>query len=103
MNTNIQNPIHTHEKLTKLIKDRFGVFLEVEHNRFDTPITIDQNADITAITTVTAYYTLEDARTKYNRIEFARACCSIHDRFERRKGLEIAMRRLYRQLANRFR
>lgn len=103
MNTNIPNPTHVHEKLATLIKQRFNVFLEVNHSRFSSPVTIDQNADITAITTVAAYQSLEDARSQRNPVGLARAFCSVHDRFERRRGLTIALQRLYRQLANQTR
>lgn len=103
MNTNIKNPIHIHEKLATLIKQKFGVFLEVNHSRFSYPVTIDQNADIIAITTVTAYENLEDARSQRNAVGFARAFCAVRDRFERRKGLTLALQRLYRQLANQSR
>ncbi len=84
-----------HIYLANLVKKKFGVFLEIDHQRFD-------NADskLRAITRIRAYNSLEDAKNNKNMIAAGLSHCSRGDQFVRSTGLEIALRRLYRDLSN---
>ena len=83
-----------HERLTDLIKKRFGVYLEINHRQYPSP-----DAPYSAVTTVMAFRSLVDARSGVNPLGQAQAKCVRGDQFVRAKGLEIALRRLYRDLA----
>lgn len=96
-----RSAIKTHEFLINLIKTKFNVFLEIHHERFSEPFhPITTGLPIRARTVVMAYRSLEDARRGYSFIAMGTANCAWQDRFERAKGLTIALQRLYRQLAN---
>ncbi len=95
--------VHVH--LEKLIKDKFGVFLEVYHDQFNPPIKNYRNKPIRARTTVMAYSSANDAVKASKEpgsvipVGIAHAECSANDVFEKRVGLAKAYHRLYRVLA----
>lgn len=94
------NPSKLHVYMTNLIKERFGVFLEIRHSQYPQGYIPRQHTrPVRAITDVWAYRTPEDARHFRDSVAHASACCGMSDQFVRAKGIEVAMKRLYRKLA----
>lgn len=101
---NHQSAVRVHQHLAKIIKERFGVFLEVQHLQYPNGHRIRKHEHMfRAVTHVWAYHSLDDARNFREPITRASAYCGMSDQFVRAEGLVIAMRRLYRQLANQAR
>lgn len=94
-----------HVYLDQLIKDKFGVFLEIYHDQFSPPIPNYRRKLIRARTTVMAFASAEDATKAHKNpgtvipIAISSSECSEGDIFIKRVGLEKALRRLYRQLS----
>lgn len=94
-----------HVHLERLVKDKFGVYVEVFHDQFDPPIKNHRNKPIRARTTVMAFKSVEDAKAasinpgSVDAVAIAVSECSSKDNFEKRVGLTKAYHRLYRVLA----
>ena len=95
-----------HIFLESLIQQKFGVFLEVRHDQFPTPIRIPcSNKTIRARTVVFAYQNRDDAFINSTNpgtvrpVSMAIAECSERDQFVKRVGLYKALHRLHRNLA----
>lgn len=95
-----------HVFLENILKDTFGVYLEVYHTQFKEPISISRNKRIRARTVVMAYRSKEEALAScanpgtVKPLAITSAECSIEDQFVKKIGLEKAYRRLYKQLVN---
>lgn len=108
MNTNTTNTTSEFKKhvfLENLCREKFGVFLEVQHVRFDTPISNYRNKPIIARTMVAAYRSKEEAiaanknKGTINPICITTSECALGDQFVKRVGLAKALERMYRVLA----
>lgn len=94
-----------HTYLEGLIRDKFGVFLEIHHDRFPTPIKNHRNKLISARTMVAAYKSKEDAILAHKNkgtitpILTTVSECSAADQFVKKVGLAKALHRMYRELA----
>ena len=104
MNKPAKNQVHIF--LESLIKEKFGVFLEVYHNQFDPPVKLPNSRKlIRARTTVMAYRSPEEAELASKNpgtikaLAIASAECSVQDTFIKRVGLSKALHRLYRELS----
>lgn len=101
--TNAQFAPHVY--LEKLINSKFGVFLEIHHDRFSPPIKNHRNKLISARTMVAAYKTKEEAiSVKKKQGVIVPICvsaseCSVEDQFEKKIGLTKALNRMYRHLS----
>ena len=97
---------NVHVYLETLLKEKFGVFLEVYHTQFNPPVRLPgSNVSIRARTAVMAYRSRAEADIAnaapgtVKPLAMATAECSIRDPFIKREGLRIALHRLYRELA----
>lgn len=96
-----------HVHLERLVKEKFGVYIEVFHDQFNPPILNYRNKPIRARTTVMAFKSAEDAKAasvhpgSVTAVAVATSECSVNDTFEKRIGLTRAYSRLYRVLAAR--
>ena len=94
-----------HIYLENLCRDKFGVFLEVQHTRFTEPVLNHRNKYITARTMVAAYRSKEDAiQANKNPGTIAPICittseCALGDQFIKKLGLAKALHRMYRVLS----
>ena len=99
-----KNKVHVF--LESLIKEKFGVFLEVYHNQFDPPVKLKNSRKlIRARTTVMAYKDAREAELASRNpgtikpLALASAECSVQDTFIKRVGLQKSLHRLYRELS----
>lgn len=95
-----------HVFLQSLIEQKFGVFLEIQHDQFKTPVRIPcSNRTIRARTVVSAYNNREEAFINVTNpgtvrpVAFAISECSLADQFVKKEGLRLALHRLYRELS----
>ena len=99
-----QNQVHIF--LESLIKQNFGVFLEVYHTQFKEPVLNSRRKLIRARTAVMAYRNAEEAEQASNNpgtiepVAFSVSECSVNDQFVKRVGLQKSLHRLYRELSN---
>jgi hypothetical protein len=104
-NKNNNSTFKPHVHLERLVKEKFGVYVEVFHDQFNPPILNHRNKPIRARTTVMAFRNIEDAKAasqnpgSVQAIALASSECSVNDTFEKRVGLTKAYSRLYRELA----
>jgi hypothetical protein len=96
--------IHTY--LEDLIRNRFGVFLDVHHTQFtkENPGFSAYGKPLRARTAVFAYKSKEDAIAVRDNPEIKPVCvaiseCAISDQFNKKVGLSKSLHRLYRELA----
>jgi len=95
-----------HIYLESLIREKFGVFLEIHHDRFDTPVKNYRDKFIIARTMVAAYKSKEDAIQAHKNkgsitpIVTTISECSVGDSFIKKVGLAKALHRMYRDLAS---
>lgn len=87
-----------HVHLEKLIREKFNPYLVVNHVRFESPVLNEKNKAIIARTIVRAYPSKGSKEDEV--IAYAYSECSAEDKFERAKGLTVAYRRLYREMAD---
>jgi len=108
MNTQNNKPAtnKVHIFLENLVKQKFGVFLEVYHTQFNPPVKLPNSRKlIRARTTVMAYRNAEEAEQASKNpgtikpIALASAECSVGDNFVKRVGLQKSLHRLYRELS----
>ncbi len=100
-----------HNYLENLVKEKFGVFVDITHEQYNPPIKNPRNKMIKARTSVFAYNNVQEAITASKEfhssatatvfpLAVAHSECAIGDVFVKRDGLTRALRRLYRDLAN---
>jgi hypothetical protein len=99
-----KNKVHVF--LENLIKQKFGVFLEVYHTQFNPPVKLPNSRKlIRARTTVMAYKDAREAELASQNpgtikpLALASAECSVQDTFIKRVGLQKSLHRLYRELS----
>jgi hypothetical protein len=102
--TKKKDKFHPHVHLENLIKNKFGLFIEVNHRQFDPPTLNFRDKPIRARTTVRAFKSIEDAKNFFQKkgvfaVAGAISECSIHDNFVKRVGLQKALHRLYREIS----
>jgi hypothetical protein len=108
MKTAVNKPakasVHTY--LEDLIRNRFGVFLDVVHTQFSkkSPGYSAYGKPLRARTAVFAYRSKEDAiavreNPEIKPVGMAISECSVNDQFNKKVGLSKALHRLYRELA----
>lgn len=89
---------HPHVHLANLIQNRFGAHIELTHTPVNGELS-SRNQPLSHITTAIAYPSIADAKKHENVLGIGRAMCVKGDRFERKVGATVALRRLYRDLA----
>lgn len=99
-----KNKVHIF--LENLVKQKFGVFLEVYHTQFPEPVKLPNSRKlIRARTTVMAFKSAEEAEQasknpgSVQALAIASAECKIEDQFIKKIGLQIALRKIYRELS----